>query len=75
MIDLARVTEAARLLEQAETIIHGLWQDASDGGDLAPELVDLLQQTANEIEQAAGTLAQVTYQPGADETGDEERPW
>jgi hypothetical protein len=30
----------------------------------------LLQQTTIEIEQAAGTLAQVTYQPGADELDD-----
>jgi hypothetical protein len=66
-----RLAEAASLLQQAETIMHRLWQDESDRGQLAPDILDLLQQTANEIEQAAGTLAQVTYQPDADEPGDE----
>jgi hypothetical protein len=70
MIDLARLDEAARLLQQAEAILHQLWEEESDRGELAPDVLDLLQQTANEIEQAAGTLAQVTYQPGADETDD-----
>ena len=68
MIDLARLAEAANLLQQAETILHRIWQDESDRGEVAADILDLLQQTANEIEQAAGTLAQVTYQPGADET-------
>jgi len=65
---LARLAEAASLLQQAETIMDRLWQDESDRGQLAPDILDLLQQTAIEIEQAAGTLAQVTYQPDADET-------
>jgi hypothetical protein len=69
MIDLARLAEAASLLQQAETIMHRLWEDESDRGELEADIIDLLQQTAIEIEQAAGTLAQVTYQPGDDETG------
>ena len=64
------LAEAASLLQQAETIIDRIWQNESDRGELAPDILDLLQQTANEIEQASGTLAQVTYQPDADESGD-----
>ena len=66
----ARLAEAASLLQQAEIITHRLWEDESDRGELAPDVLNLPQQTANEIEQAAGTLAQVTYRPDADETGD-----
>jgi uncharacterized protein (DUF433 family) len=67
ILRFARLANAASLLQQAETIMHRLWEDESDRGELAPDVLDLLQQTANEIEQAAGTLAQVTYQPDADE--------
>ena len=62
----ARLAEAASLLQQAETIKHPLWEDESERGELAPDVLNLLQQTANEIEPAARTLAQVTYQPAAD---------
>jgi uncharacterized protein (DUF433 family) len=67
ILRFARLAETASLLERAETIMHRLWEDESDRGELAPDILDLLQHTAIEIEQAAGTLAQVTYQPGADE--------
>ena len=67
VLRFARLAEAASLLQQAETIMHPLWEDR---GELAPDVLNLLQQTANEIEPAARTLAQVTYQPAADETGD-----
>ena len=70
VLRFARLAEAASLLQQAETIMHPLWEDESDRGELAPDVLNLLQQTANEIEPAARTLAQVTYQPAADETGD-----
>ena len=66
VLRFARLAEAASLLQQAETIMHPLWEDR---GELAPDVLNLLQQTASEIERAAGTLAQVTYQPAADETG------
>jgi uncharacterized protein (DUF433 family) len=72
IIRFARLAEAASLLQQAETIMHRLWEDESDRDELAPgilDFLDLLEQTANEIEQAAGTLAQITYQPDADEVG------
>ena len=49
------LAEAASLLQQAETIIDRIWQNESDRGELAPDILDLLQQTANEIEQASGT--------------------
>jgi lipopolysaccharide biosynthesis regulator YciM len=66
VLRFARLAETASLLDRAETIMHQLWEDESDRGELAPDILDLLQQTANEIEQAAGTLAEVTYQPGED---------
>lgn len=69
ILRFARLAEAASLLHHAETITHRLWQDESQRAELAPDILDLLQQTANEIEQAAGTLAQITYQPDVDETG------
>jgi uncharacterized protein (DUF433 family) len=72
VLRFARLAEAASLLQQAETIMHRLWEDESDRGELAPDKIELLEQTAIEIEQAAGTLAQVTYQPGIDETDDPE---
>jgi uncharacterized protein (DUF433 family) len=70
VLRFARLAEAASLLQRAETIMHHIWQDESDRAELAPDILDLLQQTATEIEQAAGTLAQVTYRPGADELDD-----
>jgi uncharacterized protein (DUF433 family) len=68
VLRFARLAEAASLLQRAETIMHHIWQDESDRAELAPDILDMLQQTATEIEQAAGTLAQVTYQPDADDT-------
>ena len=54
VLRFARLAEAASLLQQAETIKHPLWEDESDRGELAPDVLNLLQQTASEIERAAG---------------------
>jgi hypothetical protein len=38
----ARLAEAASLLQQAETIKHPLWEDESERGELAPDVLNLL---------------------------------
>jgi uncharacterized protein (DUF433 family) len=58
VLRFARLAEAADLLSRAENIVHDLWDEA-DRDERAREAADLLLQTANEIVQAAGTLAQV----------------